>query len=220
MTLERRLWWVVLYALAMAALEASVVVYLREIFCPGGALFPVLDFAADARTMRIGLVELAREMATVVMLAGVAVLAGATAWQRWAFFMLAFGLWDILYYAALWVFLRWPTSPMTWDILFLIPVTWTGPVLAPCLVSACLIGAAAAILAWEGRGVTQAFRGVDWVLEVVAGLTVILAFCANSRRCTRVTESEMAFPWTVFATGLALGAATFAGAVRRGLARN
>ncbi len=217
MTLERRLFWVFLWVLAMAAMEAAVVVYLRELFCPGGVLFPVLDVAGDARLMRIRLVELLRETATLGMLAAVAALAGRTPWQRWAVFMLVFALWDLLYYGWLYVLLGWPRSLMAWDVLFLVPVNWTGPVLAPCLVSAALAGAAAAILRWEGEGGLRAFRGVDWALEVVAGLTIILAFVSNWRLCLHCPEAQLRFPWLVFGTGLALGVAVFLGALRRGL---
>ena len=54
MGLERRVFWVVLFTLAMAAVEAAVVVYLRELYCPAGFRFPVMDFLADgpARTTR------------------------------------------------------------------------------------------------------------------------------------------------------------------------
>lgn len=217
MSLERRGFWLVLFVLAMAAAEASVVVYLRELYCPEAVLFPVMDPQDDPRILRVEMVEILREGATLLMLGAVAMLAGATAWQRWSFFMLAFGLWDLLYYAWLKIFLGWPPSPMAWDILFMIPVPWTGPVLAPCLVALCLAGAGWLILAWEGRGVTRAFRGVDWALEVVAGLTVILAFTANAGICRQCSEPALRFPWLIFSTGLALGVAVFLGAVRRGL---
>jgi hypothetical protein len=216
-SLERRLFWVFLWVLAMAAMEAAVVVYLRELFCPEGVLFPVLDVSGDARLMRIRLTELLRELATLGMLAAVAALAGETPWQRWAVFMLLFGLWDLLYYGWLYVLLGWPASLMAWDVLFLLPVTWTGPVLAPCLVSIALVGAAAAILRGEGDGVLRAFRGVDWALEAVAGLTVILAFVSNWSLCQFRPEARLRFPWLVFGTGLALGVAVFVGALRRGL---
>ncbi len=215
MSLERRAFWVVLFGLAMAAAEAAVVVYLRDLFGTGASLFPVLDPGADARVARIGIVEMAREAATVLMLAGMAMLAGSTGWQRWAFFMLGFGAWDLLYSAWLYVFLGWPSSPMTWDVLFLIPVVWTGPVLAPSLVALCLVAAAWAVLAL-GERLTRAFRGIDWALEVVAGLTVILAFCANARDCFRLGEPELRFPWTIFSTGMILGVAVFLAAMRRG----
>ncbi len=218
MGLQRRAFWAVLFVLAMAAAEGAVVVYLRELFCPQAALFPVQDFGPDPRSLRIGLVEVFREAATLAMLVAVAVLAGATRWQRWSFFMLAFGLWDLLYYFWLIVFLGWPPSPMTWDVLFLIPVVWSGPVLAPCLVSASLVGAAWVLLAYE-EGVTPAFRSLDWILEVVAGLTIILSFSANAGACFHCGEAELSFPWLPFSTALSLGLSVFVGAVRRGLSR-
>ncbi len=215
MGMERRLFWVVLFTLAMAAVESAVVVYLRELYCPAGFGFPVLDFTGDSAVRRIGLVEILREAATVVMLAAVSILAGRTRWQRWAFFMLSFGLWDLFYYAWLKVFLGWPASLMTWDVLFLIPVPWTGPVLAPCLVALALVGAGLGLLRWEERDLGSFIRPLDWALEIVAGLTVILAFTANARTCLVCTEGEMPFPWLLFSTGLSLGVAVFAGAVRR-----
>ena len=190
--LERRVFWVVLYALAMAAVEAAVVVDLRELYCPAGFRFPILDFTGDPAVRRIGLVEVLREAATMLMLAAVAVLAGRTRWQRWALFLLSFGLWDLFYYAWLKVFLGWPASLMTWDLLFLIPVPWTGPVLAPCLVALALSGAAAALLRWEARDLGSFIRPIDWALEVLAGFTVVLAFTANAGACLVCTEAENA----------------------------
>ena len=80
-----------------------------------------------------------REAATLVMLLGVAMLAGTDRWDRIALFCIAFGVWDIAYYVWLWVFLRWPPSLLTWDVLFLIPVPWVGPVVAPVIVSVVMI---------------------------------------------------------------------------------
>ena len=203
----------------MAAAEAAVVVDLRALFCPGGIFFPMLDLGADAGTLRIGIVELVREAATLLMLISAGVLAGSTFWQRWAFFLIGFGLWDLLYYVWLFVFLGWPPSLMSWDVLFLIPVAWTGPVIAPCLVAAALVASGAAILHLEPRGGMEAFCGLDWALEVVAGLTIILAFAANTQNCQSLSEEELRFPWILFGTGLALGLGVFAGALRRGLRR-
>jgi hypothetical protein len=45
--------------------------------------------------------------------------------------MFVFGIWDLFYYVWLKVCLGWPSSLLTWDVLFLIPVPWVGPVLAP-----------------------------------------------------------------------------------------
>src|SRR5665647_1214847 len=95
--------------------------------------------------------EQAREAATMVMLLGVGYLAGRTWWQRLAFWLFAFGVWDIFYYVWLWVLLRWPSSPGTRDLLFLIPREWWAPVWQPVLASLGFIAVAVLILAKTRR---------------------------------------------------------------------
>ena len=108
-------------------------------------------------------IEIGREAATLIMLLGVAMLAGADRWERFLAFCLSFGVWDIFYYAWLWIFVRWPASLFTWDLLFLIPVPWIGPVLAPVLVSVGARGRLAPVATSEGaRGKTGFLcAGVD-----------------------------------------------------------
>ena len=53
--------------------------------------------------------------------------------------LIVFGAWDLSFYASLKVLIGWPASLMTWDLLFLIPVPWVGPVLAPSIVSITLV---------------------------------------------------------------------------------
>ena len=60
------------------------------------------------------------------MLATVGSAAGRTAVGKFAFFLFLFGVWDIFYYIWLKVFLHWPASLLTWDVLFLIPVPWVA----------------------------------------------------------------------------------------------
>lgn len=136
MNSRKKTWlWLAIYAISMAALEAAVVVYLRELYYGNNAaLFPMREMAKS-----LALVELARELATLMMLVAVGVLCGKNAWSRLGYFAAAFGIWDIFYYVFLFVFIQWPASVLDWDILFLIPVPWFGPVLAPCLVSVALI---------------------------------------------------------------------------------
>src|SRR5215203_4142390 len=80
-----------------------------------------------------------REVATLVMLLGVAMLAGTERWDRFLAFCVTFGVWYLFYYVWLWLLLGWPPSLLTWDVLFLIPVPWIGPVLAPAVVSSALV---------------------------------------------------------------------------------
>ena len=81
------------------------------------------------------MVEQLREASTLVMLIAVAFLGGRSARERWGVFLAAFGVWDIFYYVWLYALIRWPPSLMTMDVLFLIPVPWVAPVLAPVVVA-------------------------------------------------------------------------------------
>src|SRR5262245_43389925 len=129
-------WGVVaLFAIAMAWVEAAVVFYLRtmldriEPYQPN----PLPEFGGLAKA------ELIRELATLIMLAIVGWLAGRTARSRVGYFLIAFGVWDIFYYVFLKVLTGWPRSLFDWDLLFLIPLPWWGPVLAPVSIAALMI---------------------------------------------------------------------------------
>jgi len=115
-SLHKQLWWLIVFSVAMGFLEAAVVVYLRLHYYPNGFEFPLVPLEE-----RIATVEILREAATLVMLIGVGVLAGKNLQQRVAFFLLAFAIWDLVYYVGLKLVLDWPSSWLAWDILFLIP---------------------------------------------------------------------------------------------------
>jgi hypothetical protein len=134
MSVKKKIAWVIVFAIAMGILEGVVVVYLRELFYPSGFSFPLVRIPD-----RIALAEILREATTVIMLIAIGVLAGTSGTQRFSFFLLAFGTWDIVYYILLYAAVGWPSSPGDWDILFLIPFPWVGPVWAPCLLSALMI---------------------------------------------------------------------------------
>ena len=78
-------------------------------FCgvPTGTIFPI-DLSPAA--MPFGWVELGREVATLVMIGAVAWIAGRSPLERLAWAGVVFGIWDIGYYAWLWVFSGWPPS--------------------------------------------------------------------------------------------------------------
>jgi hypothetical protein len=115
----RRILWLTLFAIAMAYLESAVVVYLRLIYYPEGFQFPL-----KAITNTNLWIEVGREAATMVMLVVVGFLAAVTGPGRFAVICYAFGVWDIFYYIWLWIFIDWPSSLLTWDLLFLIPLPW------------------------------------------------------------------------------------------------
>lgn len=80
------------------------------------------------------------------MLACIGWLAGHNVKTRSAFFVLAFGVWDIAYYAFLYALIGWPTSPNSPDVLFLIPGPWLAPVFVPVGISAAMIAVALLLL--------------------------------------------------------------------------
>lgn len=191
--------WLCLFGLALGWFEASVVVYLRQIYYPEGFRFPV-KIVWDP----VIRVELLREAASLLLLAATARLAGRGFLERFAAFMILFGLWDLLYYVFLRVLLGWPESLADWDILFLIPVPWLGPVWAPCLVSVTLIGVGSRLYWTADR--PRAYRSLDWVVGIAGGLLTIAAFVADWRA---VLEERVPreFPAPLFVAGwlLALG---------------
>jgi hypothetical protein len=202
-----RLRWltVVAFAAAMAYLESAVVVYLqRALLIAPGQLFPLrtADMVGDLAAIEVG-----REAATIVMLAAVGCLAGR-GWQgRLAWTAIGFGVWDLLYYFWLWVFIGWPASPATWDVLFLIPVPWTGPVWAPALVSLALVGFGTAAARRMEAGQRLEVGRVDVALGVLGGFLVILSFTLEASSIMAGAMPER-FAWPVFAAGM--GAAALA----------
>jgi hypothetical protein len=127
--------------------EAAVVVYLRAAASVIGqysdttsqlqspatyqqAVSTLTHFPKSLRT-----IEVFREAATMIMLSSVALLAGARAKERWGSFLWVFAVWDITYYVGLWATIRWPSSLIDYDVLFLIPVPWVAQVWFPVLVS-------------------------------------------------------------------------------------
>lgn len=209
--IQGRLAAVLLWAAAFALVEAAVVVYLRRLFHPGGFAFPLQPGAYDP----ILGVEIAREAATMVMLAAVGWLAGGRGWERFAQVMVAFGAWDLLYYAWLKVLLGWPPSLATLDVLFLIPTVWVGPVWAPCLVSLGLILCGGAIALRVGTGGRFALGRRGWSMALAGGLLIVSSFVWRGEEAAR-GEMPGPFPWPLFALGMALGLWAFARAWRRG----
>jgi hypothetical protein len=130
----KTLLYLTVFSAAMAYLESAVVVYLRELYYPSGFDFPMVALPG-----RIALTEILREAATLVMLITVACLAANNGLTRFAWFLYCFAVWDIFYYIYLKLLIGWPASLLTWDILFLIPVVWAGPVIAPVVVSITMI---------------------------------------------------------------------------------
>jgi hypothetical protein len=170
-SISQRFVWVTIFAIAMGFLETSVVVYLRALMYPHGFDFPLVTMPSS-----LALTEILREAATMIMLVGAAMFAGKTATTKFAWFLYAFAIWDIFYYVFLKLLLNWPESWMTWDILFLIPLTWVGPVISPVLVSVTMILLAVLIVVYDHRKADIKLNSKEWSLLIVGSVVLIVAF--------------------------------------------
>ncbi len=180
--------WVVTFAIAFAWVETAVVAYLRDIYHPYGFKFP-LYMCWDADKLLIDhllVIELGREIATILMLVAVAALAGKNMWQKFCYFMIAFAVWDIFYYAWLWVALRWPESLMTWDILFFLPLPWTGPVITPVLIALAMAAAGSVSIYLDEHGVKIRTRPIDWIVVLACAFLMVVAFCWDWKNIMQV----------------------------------
>jgi len=190
---------VVAFGVAFGYVEAAVVAYLRAAIEIGGVA-PAHD-PATLGTFEV--VEIVRELATMVMIASVGWLAGRSRLERLAWAAVVFGAWDIVYYVGLRLAVGWPPSLETWDVLFLVPAPWVGPIWAPIVVSLALVasGLAAARRLRSGRqiaiGPTRAVAGLT------GGGLVIASFLVDADRVLAGDAS----PWTgwpVFWVGMVL----------------
>ncbi len=198
-----RFWPVGLFAVAMAYVEAGVVVYLRR-------ALGVADLMRDIPALdpQIALTELGREAATLVMLLAAGWAAGR-GWQaRSGFALFAFGVWDIFYYVWLRVLIGWPTSLLEPDLLFLIPLPWWGPVLSPLLVAGLCALVGALMVRCDDRGQRVRLRGPEWVALSVSILIVLYVFMADALLMLPATAEDLnqlrptPFRWTTYLIGL------------------
>ena len=194
-----------------------MVVYLRALYDPlrrelrpdrpAGELFPLIGVdqlrnAAPEKSWLLG-VEVAREAATMIMLASVALVV-AGGWSLWLpSFAIAFGTWDLFFYVFLKLLLHWPASIMTWDILFLIPVPWAAPVLAPSIVSMTIIGAGLLALARPVR-----MLPAHWGAMTLGGALILISFMWDSQNLM-AGGLPRPFAWSLFGAGELAGVAAF-----------
>ena len=170
-SLKKTLVWLTLFSIAMGFMETAVVVDLRELYYPNGFNFPLMPIAP-----KIAVTEFLREAATIIMLAGIGILAGKNKIQRFAFFIYAFAIWDIFYYVFLKLLLDWPEYMLIWDILFLIPVPWVGPVLTPCIVSLTMVALTAGIIFLQEKGFKVYFKLKEFAMQILGCLIIIGSF--------------------------------------------
>lgn len=204
----------VVFGIAFGYIEAAVVVYLREIFYPEGFTFPLEMFSINPLWRRLLLTEIGREAATIVLIFTGARLFGKNLRQRFAYFLTIFAVWDIFYYVWLKVLLDWPASIMDWDILFLIPVTWAGPVLAPVLTSLVMLVFAAVILYYDCRCVVIRATFSDWFGFSLSAFMIMASFCIPGPHTAKENYMDY-FPWILFAAGLLFAVILFTNCLLR-----
>lgn len=192
-------------------------VYLRKLYYPEGFNFPMKMIDKD-----IAIVEIFRELATLIMLLGAGFIAGRSKTEKFGLFLYSFAVWDIFYYVFLKITLNWPESLFTWDILFLIPTTWVGPVIAPVIVSLVMIVFAFLISKFTNRNVNTKINLYEWLLLVVGSIVLIFGFVydyvkfmlqyfsigeifspSNTTRLMEkaLTYVPLSFPWVIFTFG-------------------
>lgn len=175
MGVGQRIGGTVLFGGAFGWVEAAVVVYLRRIYYPEGFRFPLQPIETS-----ILVVELVREAATLLMLLAVAWLAGRRFWERFAFFVIAFGVWDLAYYLGLKITLGWPASLADWDILFLLPLPWVAPVYAPVSVALMMVAVGVVVARREASGWVCRADRTTWLLGAAGTLVLLYSFMRDT----------------------------------------
>ncbi|CAG1014128.1 hypothetical protein ANAEL_04899 [Anaerolineales bacterium] len=202
---SKSLLWIGLFAVAMAYLESAVVVYLRRLYGIRDLILSVPHFDPQ-----IGAIETGRELATLVMLLAVGWAAGRKFQSRLGFAVFAFGVWDIFYYIWLRVFIGWPQTAFDPDLLFLLPLPWWGPVLAPVLVALLMVMVGAILIRKDAHGLDVRPTFLDWS-TLIAGVIIVLysfmsdalaALPADTQTLSKLRPSE--FNWPVYLVGLAM----------------
>ena len=205
------LFWLTIFAAAFGVVEGSVVVYLRKIYYPGEmALFPLKSFEPS-----IYLVELAREAATLFMLFAVAAAAFHKKVLRFAGFIWGFAVWDIVYYLLLKLSLGWPLHFFEWDVLFLIPVVWASPMVAPIICSVTMLFLAGIIFFYSAKNYSVRFSSLQLWLLISGSVLILVSFMQDYTMLAYSTASEKLqeavagfipkdFNWILFCLGEAV----------------
>jgi hypothetical protein len=183
----------VFFGIAFAYIESAVVVYLRAVFYPDGFNFPLVDFDDIAGFGPYLLAEIGREAATLVLMFTASYMLGRNLRRRFAYFLTIFAVWDIFYYVWLKVLIDWPASVMDWDILFLIPVAWAGPVLAPVVTSLTML--IIAVVLFGDRPVKLTLPRLAGFAALV--LMIIVVFCNAGLNSTK-PDYKLYFSWPGF----------------------
>ncbi len=204
-SLTQKTLWTGIFAMAMAYLEAAVVVYLRKIFGISDVYGEIPPFDPT-----LGAVEIGREFSTLLMLLSLGIVAGKGVSSRLGFMIYAFGVWDIFYYVWLKVLIGWPESLLDWDILFLIPLPWWGPVIAPLIVAATMAIAGILFARLEEKGLKPKWNWACLLLLSASLLLILYTFMAEALGALPAAAPVLhqlrpvSFDWPLFLIGYGL----------------
>ncbi|MDK1023933.1 MAG: hypothetical protein QGD92_06840 [Gammaproteobacteria bacterium] len=209
-----------LFSITMAYIEAAIVVYLR-------ALYEINDLLVDMPVLpdQYTPMEIGREAATLMMLIIIGWISGQRALDRFGYAIFAFGMWDIFYYVWLVVFIDWPESLFDWDLLFLIPLPWWGPVLSPLLIACLLVVGGGLVVIKAAQGESLRFTLIEWSLAGVGVLLALYVFMFDALQALpggieAISEARpTAFNWPLFIIALAAMSLPAARALVRGSTR-
>lgn len=163
--------WLSIFSISLAFMETAVVVYLRKLYYPDGFSFPLKIIDLD-----VAITEFFREIATIIILGSAGILVGRKNIEKFAVFIFCFAVWDIFYYVFLKITLNWPDSLLTWDILFMVPVTWVGPVIAPVINSITMIVLAGCIIYYTEKNGIVSIGKTIWVLLITGSFVIIFGY--------------------------------------------
>lgn len=182
-----------------------MVVYIRRIYGISDLIIDIPPFDPILAPIEVG-----RELATLIMLLAVGWAVGKSLQSRLGFAFIIFGVWDIFYYIWLRLFIGWPNSLFSPDILFLIPLPWWGPVIAPMLIACLMVtgGILAVISGDKGRKIK--FSVFDWTTLISGVLIMLYSFMEDALSIMPADVETLAqlrstsFNWPIYILGLVI----------------
>lgn len=201
----KKLWWVGLFAIAMAYVESAIVVYIRRIYGISDLIIDIPPFDPVLAPIEVG-----RELATLIMLLAVGWAVGKSLQSRLSFTFIIFGVWDIFYYIWLKLFIGWPNSLFSPDILFLIPLPWWGPVIAPVLIACMMVAGGILVVLSTDKGRKIRLSKIDWMTFIASVLILLYSFMEDALSIMPADVETLAqlrpisFNWSIYIIGLVI----------------
>ncbi|MDY6895971.1 MAG: hypothetical protein SVO01_11235 [Thermotogota bacterium] len=194
-----------MFAIAMAYVESAIVVYIRRIYGISDLIIDIPPFDPVLAPIEVG-----RELATLIMLLAVGWAVGKSLQSRLSFTFIIFGVWDIFYYIWLKLFIGWPNSLFSPDILFLIPLPWWGPVIAPVLIACLMVAGGILVVLSTDKGRKIRLSKIDWMTFIASVLILLYSFMEDALSIMPADVETLAqlrpisFNWSIYIIGLVI----------------